>query len=102
MNAVEAMKSVTEGPRVLRIKTTRDATKTILVSIQDSGPGLDASQMQKLFEPFYTTKPQGLGMGLSICRSIIERHGGRLWAEPNARPGATFKFNLPCEEGITA
>ena len=98
MNAVEAMKTFTDCPRVLRIKTSRDGTKTIVVSIQDSGPGLKAIQMEKLFEPFYTTKPQGLGMGLSICRSIIERHGGRLWSEPNPGPGVTFKFNLPCEQ----
>ncbi len=99
MNAIEAMKPLSGGPRVLRLETTRHQGHAILVTIEDSGPGLDADQMQKLFEPFYTTKPQGLGMGLSICRAIIERHGGRLWAEQNQGPGAIFKFSLPCEEG---
>jgi C4-dicarboxylate-specific signal transduction histidine kinase len=102
MNAVEAMKSVSDRPRVLRIVTKRDSGSLILVAVQDSGPGLNPEQTRKLFDPFYTTKPQGLGMGLSICRSIIERYGGRLWAESNEDSGATFKFTLPCvEEGST-
>jgi len=99
MNAIDAMKPVSDHARVLRIETTRHEERAALVAIQDSGVGLDASQMQKLFDPFYTTKPQGLGMGLSICRTILERHGGRLWPEANEGPGATFKFSLPFGDG---
>ena len=99
MNAIEAMKPVSDLARVLRIETMRHEEHAALVAIQDSGVGLDTGQMQKLFEPFYTTKPQGLGMGLSICRTILERHGGCLWAEANEGPGATFKFSLPFGNG---
>jgi signal transduction histidine kinase len=99
MNAIEAMKPVSDHARVLRIETMRHEEHAALVAIQDSGVGLDTGQMQKLFEPFYTTKPQGLGMGLSICRTILERHGGCLWAEANEGPGATFKFSLPFGNG---
>jgi signal transduction histidine kinase len=101
MNAIDAMKPLTDAPRILRIETRHEEGHGILVAVQDSGIGLDAGQMQKLFEPFYTTKPQGLGMGLSICRTIIERHGGCLWMEHNEGPGATFKFScLPREEDV--
>ena len=99
MNAIDAMKSVSDRARVLRIETMRHEERAALVAIQDSGVGLDAGQMQKLFDPFYTTKPQGLGMGLSICRTILERHGGRLWPETNEGSGATFKFSLPFGDG---
>jgi hypothetical protein len=67
----------------------------VLVAVQDSGPGLEATMLERVFESFYTTKPTGLGLGLSICRSIIEAHGGRLWASTNQRRGATFQFTLP-------
>jgi signal transduction histidine kinase len=99
MNAIEAMKPVSDRARVLRIETMRHKEHAALVAIQDSGVGLDTAQMQKLFDPFYTTKPQGLGMGLSVCRTILERHGGCLWAEANEGPGATFKFSLPFGNG---
>jgi C4-dicarboxylate-specific signal transduction histidine kinase len=98
-NSIEAMKTVLDRPRVLRIETQRHNGDTVIVTVRDSGVGLNESQKQNLFEPFYTTKPQGLGMGLSICRTIIERYGGRLWAEANEGPGATFNFSLPNEEG---
>ena len=68
------------------------------VEVRDSGPGLDRAQLESLFDPFYTTKPDGLGMGLTISRSIIEAHGGRLWAEPNRPSGAVFRFTLPVAE----
>jgi C4-dicarboxylate-specific signal transduction histidine kinase len=97
-NAVDAMKSVTGRPRVLRIQTQVNARHSVQVTIQDSGVGLDPRHIHQLFEPFYSTKPNGLGMGLSISRSIIEAHGGRLWAESGPGPGATFRFTLPVED----
>jgi len=101
-NAMEAMKTLTDRPRVLRIQTEVNARRAVQVTIQDSGVGLEAKNLERLFEPFHTTKPQGLGMGLSISRSIIEAHGGRLWAEPGDVHGATFRFTLPVEDGDAA
>jgi PAS domain S-box-containing protein len=95
INAIEAMSGVSEGPRELLISTETELSGGALVTVQDSGPGLDAANLDRLFEAFYTTKPGGMGMGLSICRSIIEAHGGRLWATANESRGATFQFNLP-------
>jgi C4-dicarboxylate-specific signal transduction histidine kinase len=97
MNAVEAMTPVSSRPRVLQIETKRHTGQSVVVTVQDSGVGLRENQLQRLFDPFYTTKAQGLGMGLSICRTIVERFGGRLWAEANQEAGATFKFSLPNE-----
>jgi len=94
VNALEAMGAANEGPRELLISTTKE-TSGVLVAVQDSGPGLEAAMLERVFESFYTTKPTGLGLGLSICRSIIEAHGGRLWASTNQRRGATFQFMLP-------
>jgi signal transduction histidine kinase len=94
VNALEAMGAVNEGPRELLIGTTKE-TSGVLVAVQDSGPGLEAAMLERVFESFYTTKPTGLGLGHSICRSIIEAHGGRLWASTNQRRGATFQFMLP-------
>jgi signal transduction histidine kinase len=102
VNAIDAMKTVTDRPRLLRIQTKDNEGGGVLIAIQDSGIGLDLKQMDQLFEAFYTTKPQGMGMGLAISRSIIEAHGGRLWAEPNAGPGATFQFTLPITNGDAA
>jgi C4-dicarboxylate-specific signal transduction histidine kinase len=102
VNAMDAMKTVADRPRILSIQTADHENNSILVTIQDSGIGLDQKQTEQLFEVFYTTKPQGMGMGLAISRSIMERHGGRLWAEANNAPGATFKFTLPKFEGGTA
>jgi signal transduction histidine kinase len=79
----------------LLIKTQRDDSDQVLISVTDSGLGLDPKHAERLFEAFFTTKTEGMGMGLSISRSIIESHGGRLWATPNAGPGATFQFTLP-------
>lgn len=99
LNAIEAMKSVSDRPRVLRVETRQHEPNAVLVTVQDSGVGLRPDGMEQLFETFYTTKPGGLGMGLSISRSIIESFGGRLWAECNDGPGATFKFTLPGDNG---
>jgi C4-dicarboxylate-specific signal transduction histidine kinase len=95
LNAVEAMSSVSEGSRELLIGTGQDASGGVLVTVQDSGPGLNLESVDRLFDAFYTTKPGGMGMGLSICRSIVEAHGGRIWASSTAGPGATVQFTLP-------
>jgi len=97
LNAVEAMGSVEEGARALSISTDQDCTG-VLVAVGDSGPGIDPAHLERVFEAFYTTKSGGTGMGLSICRSIIHGHGGRLWAEANVPRGATFQFALPGAE----
>jgi signal transduction histidine kinase len=95
VNAIEAMSGVSEGARELRISTEINASNGALVAVQDSGPGLDPASLEQLFDAFYTTKSSGMGMGLSICHSIIEAHGGRIWAEANVPQGATFQFTLP-------
>jgi PAS domain S-box-containing protein len=95
INAVEAMGSVVEGTRELRITTASEASGNVRVAVQDSGPGLDSDSHDRLFDAFYTTKPGGMGMGLSICRSIIEAHGGKIWATANMPQGAIFQFTLP-------
>ncbi len=97
MNAMDAMNTIEESERVLIIcgrLETRDGMPAASLRVQDSGAGLKPEEMDRVFEAFYTTKPQGMGMGLAISRSIIEAHGGRLWAEPNQGPGATFSFSL--------
>jgi PAS domain S-box-containing protein len=94
MNAIEAMIEVSEGSRVLLIGTGADTPDGVTIAVRDSGPGLKPESLGHLFDPFYTTKPAGMGMGLSICRSIIEAHGGRLWAIANAPRGAVFQFTL--------
>ena len=96
-NAIDAMNTVWDRPRVVRIETKSNGNGTVLVTVRDSGAGLPPEKMARLFETFFTTKPEGLGMGLSISRSIVEGHGGRLWAERNEGPGATFCFTLPSE-----
>jgi PAS domain S-box-containing protein len=95
VNAIEAMSTVRDGPRQLALSTDKLEADGMLVTVRDTGPGLDAATLEKVFESFYTTKSSGLGMGLSICRSIIEAHGGRLWASSNKGRGATFRFTLP-------
>jgi PAS domain S-box-containing protein len=94
LNAVEAMGSRQAGPRELLISTGQDLAG-VLVAVRDSGPGIDPSHLERVFDAFYTTKPSGMGMGLSICRSIIDDHGGRLWAEANEPRGTIFQFTLP-------
>ena len=101
MNAIEAMIQVT-GPRELLISSGADDSKSVVVLVRDSDAGLDSKSLERLFEPFYTTKPQRMGMGLAICRSIIEVHDGRLWATTNEDRGTTFHFTLPIVEGTRA
>jgi C4-dicarboxylate-specific signal transduction histidine kinase len=95
INAVEAMSGGRERSRELLISTGNDASNGVRVTVQDSGPGLRPESFDRLFDAFYTTKPGGMGMGLSICRSIVEAHGGRVWASHNVGPGATIQFTLP-------
>ena len=102
INAIEAMSGVGNRSRPLLISTGREASGDVLVSVQDSGAGLDVESPDRLFDAFYTTKPDGMGMGLSICRSIIEAHGGRIWASRNAGPGATFQFTVPVTSALEA
>ncbi len=98
-NALDALNTVCDRPRVVRIETKSVGNDAVLVTVRDTGVGLPPEKMEQLFNPFFTTKPDGLGMGLSISRSIVEGHGGRLWAEPNDAHGATFRFTLPTEKG---
>jgi C4-dicarboxylate-specific signal transduction histidine kinase len=98
LNAIDAMSTINDRPRRLCIEARRDGSDRIEVSVADAGVGLPPDRLEKIFDTFYTTKEHGLGMGLAICRSIIERHGGRLWAEPNPDHGATFRFTLPEQE----
>jgi PAS domain S-box-containing protein len=98
MNGVEAMNEIAEGNRTISITARHyehQGTRAVLISVQDFGVGLKSENLDQIFEPFYTTKPQGLGMGLAISRSIIEAHGGRLWVAQTSGPGATFAFTLP-------
>jgi len=98
MNAIEAMSGVSEGAQELLINTGKDAPNGVLVAVRDSGSGLDPKSFDHLFDAFYTTKPSGMGMGLSICRSIIRAHGGRVWATANVPQGAVVQFTLPVGE----
>jgi PAS domain S-box-containing protein len=98
VNAVEAMSSVGDGSRELTIAAGKDDANAVFVEVQDTGPGIDPADLDRLFQSFYTTKPDGIGMGLAISRSIIEAHGGRLSAESNQPHGALFRFTLPAEE----
>jgi PAS domain S-box-containing protein len=104
LNAIEAMGGIDEGARELRINTERAAAGGVLVTVRDSGPGLDPEDVEQVFTAFYTTKPKGMGMGLAICRSMVEAHGGRMWASENEPRGAVFQFTLPlqCDESIPA
>jgi len=95
MNALEAMDSVTARPRLLNIRTGRGNARTVIVSVCDSGIGLKAAQRGRIFDAFHTTKPSGMGMGLAISRSIVEAHGGSLWASANPDWGETFRFSVP-------
>jgi signal transduction histidine kinase len=95
INAIQAMSEVSSTARDLRITTSQDTAEGIRVGVLDSGPGLGAGNLERVFESFYSTKHNGMGIGLSICRSIVEAHGGRLWAVPNQPRGAVFQFTLP-------
>jgi signal transduction histidine kinase len=98
MNGIEAMQSVTERPRELVIRSGQDDASRVFLSVTDCGVGIPADDAEQLFRAFFTTKSDGLGMGLSICRSIVEAHGGRMSACQNDGPGATFRFVLPLHQ----
>jgi signal transduction histidine kinase len=98
INAIEAMAGAGDGPRELTIASRIDDAKDVVVEVQDTGPGLDSEKLDRLFQSFYTTKPDGIGMGLAISRSIAEAHGGRLSAASNEPRGAVFRFTLPVKE----
>jgi signal transduction histidine kinase len=95
MNGIEAMASVSDRPRELVIRSRAHEAGQLLVAVQDAGIGFEPGTADRLFNPFHTTKSEGMGMGLSICRSIVEAHGGRVWATNNDGPGATIQFTLP-------
>ena len=94
VNAMQAMGDVVEGPRQLTVTTAQAEPNGVLVAVKDTGPGLAPASFEQIFAPFYTTKSSGLGMGLSICHSIVEAHGGRLWVTANAPRGAIFHFTV--------
>ena len=94
-NAVEAMDAIKDDRRVLTVRTARDGDKAIRVEVEDTGPGIDAKNLDKVFDAFVTTKPGGMGLGLAICRMIIDRHGGQLSASPAQPRGAVFRMVLP-------
>ena len=97
LNAADAMSSVTDRQRVLRVGSQIDEAGYVLVSVSDAGTGIDEEIKSRIFDPLFTTKSAGMGMGLSICRSIIEAHGGRLWASPVDPHGTVFSFTIPAE-----
>jgi signal transduction histidine kinase len=95
MNAGEAMNAMPDGARVLDIRSKLGQTNEVIIAVKDSGPGIDPKDVDRIFDPFFTTKSQGMGMGLSICRSIIEAHHGQLSASPGITRGAVFQIALP-------
>ena len=94
------MSDVEDRPRQLIVRTERDQGDLVRLSVQDAGVGFGPQGLDKVFEPFYTTKNGGMGIGLAVSRSIIESHHGRLWATPNNGPGATFSFSIPCAAAV--
>jgi signal transduction histidine kinase len=99
VNAIQAMATIPDGAGDLLITTAPAGSDSVLVRVADSGPGLDPQMLEHVFDPYYSTKPHGMGMGLAICRSIIEAHSGRLWASANEPSGAVFQFTLPADPG---
>jgi len=95
INGFQAMSMVTDRRRILFVRTQQQGSDHALVAVQDAGVGIEPENLGRLFSAFYTTKPDGMGMGLSICRSIVESHGGSVWATPNAGAGMTFQFTIP-------
>ena len=100
LNAIDAMSPIQDRPRELTIVSRRDGADAVLVEVRDAGPGIDPEHTAQVFEPFYTTKSDGLGIGLSISRSIVEAHGGKLWVERNEPHGAIFRFSLPVGDAV--
>jgi signal transduction histidine kinase len=97
-NAADAMKDITYRPRVLTVKSEIQPPNDVLISVADSGTGIDPNDIDHIFDAFFTTKSNGMGIGLSICKSIIEDHGGRLWALPNLKYGSVFYISLPIDK----
>jgi signal transduction histidine kinase len=95
MNGIEAMNTITGRSRVLRLSSRLDGVGAVLIGVADTGTGLDHIAKDRVFDAFFTTKTDGMGMGLSICRSIVEAHGGRLWTSPNVPHGTVFQFTIP-------
>ena len=95
MNAIHAMRRVTDRMRELTVSSALTEPGSVLVAVEDTGTGLDPAIAQRIFEPFFTTKPDGLGMGLSICRSLVEAHGGHLWVSPRTLHGTALRFTVP-------
>jgi signal transduction histidine kinase len=95
MHGMEAMRAVVDRSRELLIRSGTHGAQDIFVAVRDAGIGLDPQMVDRIFDPFFTTKPEGMGMGLSISRTILEAHGGRLWATPHDGPGATVQLTLP-------
>jgi PAS domain S-box-containing protein len=103
VNSIEAMSAGISQQRILQVSSEMDEVGCVLISISDTGVGLDPTKIDRIFEPFFSTKPDGIGMGLSICRSIVEAHGGRLWASPNLPYGSTFRFTVPAvTDGVSS
>jgi signal transduction histidine kinase len=100
INGVEAMSRLMNGPRELLVSSGKDEANGLLVAVRDTGVGLESANLNQLFDAFFTTKPDGMGMGLAISRSIIEAHDGRLWATANSPQGAVFQFTLPTSDKI--
>ena len=95
MNALDAMREVVDRPRQLRLRAQLDDPDAVVLTVEDSGPGIAPGDVERVFDAFFSTKTSGLGLGLSICRSIVEAHGGRLWATPNLPHGTKFHVQLP-------
>ncbi len=102
MNGVEAIGPVADRPRLLRISSRSEAPASVLVAVEDRGTGLDPAVAERIFDPFFMTKVGGMGVGLSTCRSVMEGHGGRLWAESKCDHGAVVSFRLPAAEASAA
>jgi signal transduction histidine kinase len=98
LNAADAMSAVTGRPRTLSLSSIVEETQTILISIQDTGAGIEPDELKRIFEPFFTTKETGMGVGLAICRWIAASHGGELWASRNKESGSTFYLRLPVKQ----
>jgi signal transduction histidine kinase len=99
-NAIDAMDSITDRDRVLRVRTERNGREAVVVSVEDSGPGIDSEKLDRIFDAFVTTKPHGMGLGLAICQMIISRHEGKLSASADNKGGALFQFTLPIKSGV--
>jgi signal transduction histidine kinase len=102
MNGIEAMNAIMHRPRVLRVGSQIDGSGSVLIAVADTGTGFDPAKADRIFDAFFTTKPDGMGMGLAICRSIIEAHGGRIWASSNRPYGSVFQFSIPVVKGVSS